>query len=75
MIGDGKPLKVRVEFSLEDPLGGVQVNQFVFVICAGLYKVSSRPPPPGAGEGKEMKSDGRISTPLHLCMSICIIIM
>ena len=43
MIGDGKPLKVRVEFSLEDPLGGVQVNQFVFVICAGLYKVSFPP--------------------------------
>ena len=50
MIGDGKPLKVRVEFSLEDPLGGVQVNQFVFVICAGLYKVSS---PLGQGRGKK----------------------
>ena len=33
MIAEGKPLKVRVEFSLEDPLGGVH-----FVVPEGrLY--------------------------------------
>jgi len=37
MVAEGKPLKVRVEFSLEDPLGGVQ-----FVIPEGEGTLAER---------------------------------